>query len=477
MTLIDSRVAAGRRESADGRRSIPSVEQVLQALPPTPLPRALVVATVRAMLGEVRATHAETDFETVVGEISAALRRLARTRLRPVINGTGVLLHTNLGRAPLAPEAVAAVAAAAGHYTNLEFDVEAGERGGRAAYVERALALACGAEAATVVNNCAAALVLVLRHCTATRPEVLVSRGELIQIGGGFRIPDILAASGARLCEVGTTNQTSLDDYAGRIGPETGLILKVHRSNFRMEGFVASPSTAALASLAQDRDVPFVEDLGSGAIEPIEAPHFEPREPTAAEILSAGADLVTFSGDKLFGGPQAGIIVGRGAMVAALKHEPLFRALRCDKLVFAALEATVEAWLSGRAAEQLPVHAMMRTPVAVLRERAERLQAALRSSGVPVRVVECSATVGGGSMPTAEIPSIGVELSAAPVPAAELRRRLLQHSPPVAGVVVRDGVRIDLRTVFPAQDETVADAFRAAFDAGSAAARGGGAAG
>src|SRR4029077_2537769 len=267
------------------------------------------------------------------------------SRLQSVINGTGIVIHTNFGRAPLSSEAMHALSEIGAAYSNLEYDLAKGERGERGFYVESALALLCEAEGATVVNNCAAALLLIVQHFTrkAGRPrpqlarrgevalEVVISRGELVQIGGGFRISEILEASGAKLREVGATNKTTLEDYARAVGPETAMILKVHRSNFFMSGFVESPSSNQISALAKKHRIPFVEDLGSGAMIATESLGITEHEPTPGDVLKAGADLVCFSGDKLFGGPQAGIIAGRKRFVTALKREPLFRALRCDK--------------------------------------------------------------------------------------------------------------------------------------------------
>jgi L-seryl-tRNA(Ser) seleniumtransferase len=443
-------------------RTVPSVERVLQALGPTGLPRPHVVAVVRRVLEELRSEGEPAEFAAVLTRVAAAMDSVRRTRLQPVVNATGVLLHTNFGRAPLSAAAVRAVSEVAANYCNVEFDLDAGKRGGRAVYLERSLALLCGAEAATVVNNCAAALVLALRHYTATRRQVVISRGELVQIGGGFRIPDILESSGAVLREVGTTNRTTIDDYARAIGPETGLILKVHRSNFFMDGFVGSPPTDALAGLAREHHVPFVEDLGSGAVFATEAITGLEHEPTPSEILRRGVDLVTFSGDKLLGGPQAGIIAGKSAAVGALKQEPFFRALRCDKLVFAALQATVDDHLHGGAAESLPLQMMARAPLEALRARGAAMLAALSDLPVRASCTDAEAEIGGGSLPRSRLASVAVELSAGAVDADELCARLSRHVPPVIATIGHDKVRIDLRTVFPAQDAIVVAAIQSA---------------
>jgi L-seryl-tRNA(Ser) seleniumtransferase len=352
-------------------RAIPAVEKVLQSLGPAELPRPAVVAVVRRVLATLRSEKVIPDFDAVLARIRGALDDLRRSKIQPVINGTGIIVHTNLGRSPLGPAVVATLASIAANYNNLEYDLTGGERGSRAAYLEHNLALLCGAEAATVVNNCAAALILILRHFAGgERNEVILSRGELVQIGGGFRIPDILEASGARLREIGTTNKTALADYAKAIGSRTALILKVHRSNFFMSGFVESPSTEDIAALARKRRIPFVEDLGSGAMVATEKLAAIEHEPTPAEVLKRGVDLVCCSGDKLLGGPQAGLIAGRAKFVAALKREPFFRALRCDKLILAALQTTVDNYLHGVHASNA-LRARTELPLPVGNERVE----------------------------------------------------------------------------------------------------------
>ena len=311
-------------------RAIPSVDKILLALGDTGFPRPVVLAVVRRELDTIRKQKAALNFDGVISRIHTALLELGTSRIQPVINGTGILIHTNFGRAPLGAAVMEAVLKIGSNYNNLEYSLTGGARSGRAAYLEQCLALLCGAEAATVVNNNAAALVLILRHFCASRPadlgrrsrgrdqqaqvqknEVIISRGELIQIGGGFRIPEILESSGARLREVGTTNKTSLRDYARAITRETAMILKVHRSNFYMGGFVESPMTEEIAKLARQKRVPFVEDLGSGAVIETQTNAGLEHEPTPAEVMRRGVDLVCFSGDKLLGGPQAGIIAGK----------------------------------------------------------------------------------------------------------------------------------------------------------------------
>ena len=328
------------------RRQIPAVGRILDALGRYDLPRPVVVDVIRRKLSEIRATKKVPDFESTLVLVRRSIEERGAGRLQPIINGTGILIHTNLGRAPLASDAIHALKKIGSGYSNLEYDLATGARGQRGSYIESALALLCKAEAATVVNNCAAALLLVVRHFTRTKTEVIISRGELVQIGGGFRISEMIEATGAKLREVGATNKTAFDDYADAIGRNTAMILKVHRSNFFMSGFVESPCSDEISELARRKRIPFVEDLGSGAVAATEEFGIDHHEPTPAEVLKSGVDLVCFSGDKLFGGPQAGIIAGKKKFVTALKREPLFRALRCDKLCLAALQATVDLHLN-----------------------------------------------------------------------------------------------------------------------------------
>lgn len=447
-----------------GRRAIPSVEKVLQALGEMGAARPVAVAIVRRELAALRREPSVPEFGTVLLRIRSALNDQTLARIQPVINGTGIILHTNLGRAPLSDKAIEAMSEAGRGYSNVEFDLVKGERGSRAPVLEQNLALLCEAEAAAVVNNCAAALVLVLRQFTREKRQVLISRGELVQIGGGFRIPDILEASGAELREVGTTNQTSLEDYARAISPQTGLILKVHRSNFTMSGFVSSASTAALAALAREENVPLVEDLGSGALIATEQLISVPHEPTPAEVLRQGADLTTFSGDKLLGGPQAGIIAGRADYIGALKRNPIFRALRCDKLILCALETTIESYLNGTAAREIPTLALLQVSCDTLCERAEAIQAMTRELPLDVRVTSAQSQVGGGTLPGAQVESVCLELLPHALTLHELSLRLRRHKPSIIGCLSSGSYHIDLRTVFPRQDEQLVAAIRAAFN-------------
>jgi len=444
-------------------RQIPAVDKVLQALGDTGLPQPVVVHAVRRHLQTLRSSASAKatarlrrtpEVDAIVAEIRSGLDRLRASRITPVINATGVLVHTNLGRAPLAADAIRALTAIGANYSTLEYSLSDGTRGSRGEYLEHALAILCGAEAATVVNNNAAALVLILEYfCKSDSPEVVISRGELLQIGGGFRIPEILEARGARLREVGTTNQTSVSDYARAITRNTALVLKVHRSNFFMDGFVESPSTEDLAALAKKKRVPFVEDLGSGAIAQTQTVEGVEHEPTPAEVVKRGVDLVCFSGDKLFGGPQAGIIVGRKKMIDALKREPLFRAMRCDKLILSALESTTDAYLRG--APRIPVLDMMHAGNDDLRARAERIVAALQGQPLRLRVGTGRAQIGGGTLPRSALPSVTLEVSHPTLGAQALAARLREQPEPVIAYVGRGALKLDLRTIFPHQDAAV----------------------
>lgn len=442
-------------------RAIPAVEKVLHALGEVDLPRPTVVALVRRELAALRKEAAIPDFETILTQIRQALATLRSARIQPVINGTGIIIHTNFGRSPLSSAVVETLSEIGANYNNLEYDLTGGERGGRAAYLEHNLALLCGADAATVTNNCAAALVLVLRHFTSgLRKEVIISRGELVQIGGGFRIPEILEASGAKLREIGATNKTTSTDYSKAIGANTALILKVHRSNFFMGGFVESPSTEEIAQVARKKRVPFVEDLGSGAVVATEQLAQIEHEPTPAEVLKRGVDLVTFSGDKLLGGPQAGILAGKAKLIAALKREPFFRALRCDKLILGALQTVVDLYLHGRAAESIPALEMLGLSTDELRERAQALVAALQGLPLKVSIGEGKAQIGGGTLPRSIIPSVTLDLQPQACSLPEFAARLRRATPPVIGYVAGGRLKLDLRTIFPRQDHQLSAVIR-----------------
>jgi L-seryl-tRNA(Ser) seleniumtransferase len=435
-------------------RAIPSVDKILQSLGETGLPAPVVVDAVRRHLQGLRSQKSIPAADAIVADIRSNLDRRRASRIAPVINATGVLVHTNLGRAPLGADAIRALTDIAANYNTLEYNLSDGTRGSRGAYLEHALAILCGAEAATVVNNNAAALVLILEYFCRRRgsdaPEVVISRGELLQIGGGFRIPEILEARGARLREVGTTNQTAVNDYAKAINRNTALVLKVHRSNFFMDGFVDSPSTEELAALAKKKRVPLVEDLGSGAIIQTQTIDGLEHEPTPAEVVKRGVDVVCFSGDKLFGGPQAGIIAGRRKMVDGLRREPLFRAMRCDKLILSALESTVDVYLRNET--RIPVLEMMQVSTDELRARAERVVAALDGRPLRLRVASGRAQIGGGTLPRSALPSVTIEVNHPRLGAQALAARLREQPERVIAYVGRGNLKLDLRTVFPHQD-------------------------
>ena len=434
--------------STDARRRLPSVDSVLrEAGTLDARTRDRFTAAVRDLLAERRASGEPLDAE---GAARLARERLAardRPTLRRVLNATGVILHTNLGRAPLSSRALDAMREAAAA-VSVEYDLAAGRRGERHGHAARILAEVTGAEDGVVVNNNAAAVLLALAALAARR-EVIVARGELVEIGGGFRIPDVLARSGAKLVEVGTTNRTYARDYAAAITDRTAAILRVHASNFRVIGFTASASSKELAALAHERGVAFVHDLGSGTL--LETGrHGLGAEETVQEAVRAGADVVTFSGDKLLGGPQAGLAVGRAAMIAKLRSHPLMRAIRPDKMTIAALVATLAAYRDGTAERELPVWRMIGASPASLARRAKAIAAALAAAGVPASVVETRSTVGGGSLPEETQPSRAVAIEGH---ATRLAARLRSADPPVIGVVVEERFALDLRSVLPEDDD------------------------
>ncbi|MDX1657517.1 MAG: L-seryl-tRNA(Sec) selenium transferase [Nitriliruptorales bacterium] len=417
--------------------------------------RRAVANALRDSVDEVRNELLEgARLPTDVEIVSRAVRQLEgarRHRLRRVINATGVVFHTNLGRAPLSAAAREAIVAASG-YTTLEYDLAEGHRGSRTRHVGELAAEATGAPAATVVNNGAAALVLALAALSAGR-DALVSRGELIEIGGSYRLPDIMSASGATMREVGTTNRTRVDDYRDAITADTGLLLKVHRSNFDIVGFTETVAVSELAALAAEHDLPLVYDLGSGLLH---AHGGALRgEPSVEEALDAGADLVLFSGDKLLGGPQAGLIAGREELVDRLRRHPLARAFRIDKLQRAALEATLESYLRDDHPTDLPGWAMLDADLEVLARRARALADEI---GGATRATQLTSVVGGGALPTTELASWGVELD--PDDAESLAGRLRALDPPVVTRIEEGRVVLDLRTVAPAQDDELATLVR-----------------
>ena len=448
---------------ADPRRALPSVDAVLRAARPTDVERERFTRVARDVLARARATNATGDAATFAAETRAALAERDRLTLRSVINATGVVLQTNLGRAPLSPRALAAIAAAAGA-VSVEYDLVAGKRGERHGHAARLLADLAFAEDAIVVNNNAAAVLLALA-ALATRKEVIVARGELVEIGGGFRIPDVLRRSGAKLVEVGTTNRTYARDYAAAIGSKTGAILRVHASNFKITGFVARAEGRELAALAREHNVAFIHDLGSGTL--LDTSRFGLRkELTIGEAVREGADVVTFSGDKLLGGPQAGIAVGRAERIAALRGHPLMRALRPDKLTIAALLATLETYRDGTAETELPVWRMIGAAPKALAARARSIAAKLDAAGLAAEVIELRSTVGGGSLPEETQPSFAVAIGGGP--ATKIAQALRSAEPPVIARILEERVVLDLRSVLPEDDEVLTRAVGGALAKGGA---------
>ena len=433
---------------SDARRELPSVNSLLETSGVRSLlahhPRRVVLDAVRRAVDDARSSgDAHRTEEQWIESITSVVRRNTQSSLRRVINATGVVLHTNLGRAPLAEAAIRAIEEAAGGFSNLEYDIETGQRGSRYSHCVGLLRQLTGAEDALVVNNCAAAIVLSL-NTLAQRKEVLVSRGELVEIGGSFRIPEIMARSGAKLVEVGTTNRTHDDDYRRAITPKTGAIVKVHRSNFTIEGFTADVSVERLAFIAAEHGLPVIHDLGSGLILPLDA-HGLTGEPTASAALASGATLVLMSGDKLLGGPQAGIILGASSVVAKLRKNPFARAMRVDKLTLSALEATLRLYLEPeRAIKEIPVLVMLTESAAEVESRARAVARTLSEGGVAAEVVATRSNVGGGAFPTAEIPSSAIVLEGNP---AELEEKLRRADPPVIGRISDGKLLLDLRTV------------------------------
>lgn len=426
------------------------------------MPRNRVVDLAREALGEVRAgilTGAKQNGFDGAAEVTTLvttkLERLLRPSLRRVINASGVILHTNLGRAPLAASAIKAIAEAAAGYSNLEYDLAEGKRGKRDVHAGELLEQILGAPA-IVVNNNAAAIFLVLNELSRDG-ETIVSRGELIEIGDGFRIPQILERSGATLREIGTTNRTRIDDYRDAISEQTRVLLRVHPSNFRQVGFTGRPSLAELVELASETALPLVEDLGSGCLSDLSGIGIE-DEATVRASLNAGVDVVTFSGDKLLGGPQAGVIAGKPELIQRIRRNPIFRALRVDKLTYAALGATLREFIVGKE-NRIPALRMMRATAEELRERSERFIERLGRSGVTIRDGE--SLLGGGSTPAQTLPSPVIALEAtAGTSAQRMERKLRASDPPVVARIEHDCLIIDLRTVFESDEADLLDALK-----------------
>ncbi|MEO7456132.1 MAG: L-seryl-tRNA(Sec) selenium transferase [Gemmatimonadaceae bacterium] len=433
----------------DPRRALPSVSALLERAEVRALlestPRGLVVAAVRDVITGVRNQESATPDDDAgwAEAITMHLARVQQPSLRPAINATGIVLHTNLGRAPIAAVALEAIARVASGYSNLEYDAEAGARGSRYAHCATLLRELTGAEDALVVNNCAAALVLALNTLADGR-EAVLSRGELVEIGGSFRVHEIMAKSGARLREVGATNRTHVADYARALGRDSAAILKVHRSNFAVQGFVSEASVRDLAPIAFEHDLPIVHDLGSGLLIPLDDIGLT-GEPTARQALAEGASVVVMSGDKLLGGPQAGIILGGARWLRAMRENPLARSYRVDKLTLAALEATLTLYHDpARAMREIPTLALLSASLDVLRARADRVVGALRGAGIECEIVESVSSVGAGAFPLAALPSLAVALSG---DATNWSAGLRAGEPIVVGRVLDDRFLLDMRAV------------------------------
>jgi L-seryl-tRNA(Ser) seleniumtransferase len=445
-------------------RRLPSVDRLLQderlADVLSRRPRQCVVEAARDALDDARRAIATgREVGDLVGATRKRLENATALPLRRTINATGVVVHTNLGRAPLSPAALAAMQEVGEGYSNLEFDLETGARGSRHEHVSGLLRRLTGAEDALVVNNNAAALLLALAGLAQDR-EVIISRGELVEIGGGFRIPDVLRQSGAELVEIGTTNRTYARDYADALGERTGALLWVHTSNYRVIGFVHAPGLDELAEVAHVHDVPLIADLGSGSL--LDTVRFGlAREPLVQEVVAAGADLVCFSGDKLLGGPQAGIVVGSSALVGKLKRHPLTRAIRPDKATLAALGATLAHYVMGEAERIVPVWRMIGASPAEIESRARRAIEALGDAGSGWEIGDGSSAVGGGSLPGETLPT-RVLLAPRRTGAAQLAAALRKQRPAVVGRIERDRLVLDLRTVLPEEDATLIEVLRTA---------------
>ncbi len=438
-------------------RALPSVDRLLQELRELlggeAWPHSLAVEAIRTVLESARAEIAagETPPELLdlAERATGLLRQWTAPSLRPVVNAGGVILHTNLGRAPLSRAALAAVQQVSSGYCNLEYDLEAGERGSRYDHARRLLCRLTGAEAALAVNNNAAAVLLVLATLAHGR-QVIVSRGQAVEIGGGFRIPEVLAQSGATLVEVGTTNRTYRRDYAGAVTAGTAALLNVHRSNFALVGFVHDVPLADMVEVGREHGVLVLDDLGSGAL--LDTAAFGlAHEPTVQESVQAGADVVCFSGDKLLGGPQAGLIVGRAAVIERLEHHPLARAVRPDKMALAALEATLLHYLNEEALVEIPIWKMISQPLDEVARRARRWQRWLAARGVRSAVVESQTAVGGGSLPGQLLPTWALELPGRPS-AGEAAARLRLGEPSIVARIEEDRLLFDPRTVLPEQE-------------------------
>jgi L-seryl-tRNA(Ser) seleniumtransferase len=456
-------------------RKLPSVDELLRrpevvaliasegTVPVTEAARVVLGCLREAISHETLDTAGvEVALENIIEVLERQLRHSLRTSLRPVINGTGVILHTNLGRAPLPDSAISQIAATATSYSNLEFELDSGDRGRRDIHVDRLFSrllqpfAAEGQSVSTIVVNNNAAAVMIALNTLAEGGEVIVSRGELVEIGGSFRVPDVMAKSHATLREVGTTNRTRISDYERAINERTRVLLRVHRSNFQMVGFTEQPSLDELVALGRKHKIPVMEDLGSGALFDLQEVGIH-GEPGVGQSISAGVDIVTYSGDKLLGGPQAGMISGSPELVSRIRSNPLFRALRVDKLIYAALESTLLAYLK-RDFDSIPAVRMMRLSLDSITERAKKIADELKRFGIVVEIKSGESVIGGGAAPGSTLPTALLAITPDGVSADELATHLRHHEPPTVVRVENDQILVDLRTVFPHQDSLVASA-------------------
>jgi len=462
-------------------RQLPSIEKILESEKlkdkiekySHPLVTETARETLLSIREEIKENPQDISVDQIIEKVSQKVDEKISDMIQPVINATGVILHTNLGRAPLDEETLSHIVEISKSYNNLEFDLKAGKRSHRGVFLQKLLCQLTQAESSLAVNNNAGAVLLILT-ALAKGKEVIVSRGELVQIGGGFRIPEILALSGAILKEVGTTNKTSLSDYENAITGNAAFLLKVHQSNFRMIGFVERPSVGQLVELGKKHNLCVVEDLGSGVM--LRTEDFElAHEPSVLEAISAGADLVCFSGDKLLGAPQAGIILGKKKYIDLLRKHPLHRALRLDKMFVAGLESVLLSYLKGEATKKICVWQMISTPLDVLKKRAKNIGAQLKKSGISISITESKSTVGGGSLPGETLPTIVISVqsfgtspqdkSAPSIDLSADRQAKLfrEQSPPIIGRIEDEKFVLDLRTIFPDQDDLMVKAIKNIF--------------
>lgn len=450
-------------------RTLPGVDRVLlavQRLSSDDWPLALVTDEIQQQISALRARLLNKeltlvpDIEVLAMAVLASLEQTQTPSLKPVINASGILLHTNLGRAPLAKEALQQIQQVAAGYSNLEIDLSSGRRGSRHSHVEHLLCRLTGAEAAMVVNNNAGAVLLALTAIAKGR-EAIVSRGELVEIGGSFRIPEVMEAGGVQLREVGSSNRTHLQDYRQAINAQSALLLKVHTSNYKIVGFTSSVPASELVPLARESGVPLLEDLGSGLLRPLPGTAL-PEEPTISEAVGSGVDLLTCSGDKLLGGPQAGLVFGRRDLIEKLRSHPLARALRIDKLSLAALEATLRLYLTGRES-QIPLMAFFAVSQPELLERTRELQRQLDLPGLKLKIIDAAAMVGGGAMPEAELPGPALAIQPENLSLDQLAAALRAAEPALVARVHDDRLLLNLRSVDPADDRVIVEIFKTLF--------------